>query len=157
MGRGMLPIMKPKQHLVEIRQKPAAEHPYGWKLLSLFVTVALAACSQPGNAGTNDPPRGTYALVSVDGKKVPCLLQHDGHTLLIKSGTFSFDPTGTCISKMVFSPPSGNEATREVKATYAQQGSKLTMRWERAGTTIGTVEGDQFTMKNEGMVLLYRK
>jgi hypothetical protein len=47
--------------------------------------------------------------------------------------------------------------TREVKATYTRQGSKLTMQWEGAGMTTGTVEGDMFTMNNEGMVFSYRK
>jgi len=31
------------------------------------------------------------------------------------------------------------------------------MNWQGAGTTIGTVEGDTFTMNNEGMVFAYRK
>jgi hypothetical protein len=31
------------------------------------------------------------------------------------------------------------------------------MQWEGAGTTVGTVEGNDFTMNNEGMVFVYRK
>jgi hypothetical protein len=31
------------------------------------------------------------------------------------------------------------------------------MRWEGVGMTAGTVEGDTFTLKNEGIVLVYRK
>ncbi len=31
------------------------------------------------------------------------------------------------------------------------------MRWQSGGTTIGTVEGNKFTMNNEGMVLVYQK
>ena len=31
------------------------------------------------------------------------------------------------------------------------------MQWQGAGVTIGTVEGDTFTMENEGQVFLYRK
>ncbi len=102
-------------------------------------------------------PVGNYILVSVDGNKVPCTIQHEGHTLTIKSGGFTINADGTCGSKMVFSDPSGNEGSREVKATYARQGSTLTMQWEGAGTTTGTVEGDSFSMNNEGMILVYRK
>ena len=31
------------------------------------------------------------------------------------------------------------------------------MTWAGAGTTVGTVEGNTFTMTNEGMVLVYRR
>jgi hypothetical protein len=51
----------------------------------------------------------------------------------------------------------GRDAAIEVKATYTREGPKLTMKWQGAGTTIGTVEGDIFTMNNEGMVFAYRK
>ena len=58
---------------------------------------------------------------------------------------------------MDFSLPSGGNPSREVKATFAQEGSKLTMKWEGAGMTTGTVEGDAFAMNNEGMIFAYRK
>jgi hypothetical protein len=53
--------------------------------------------------------------------------------------------------------PPGGDVNRVVKATYTRENSKLTMRWEGAGTTTGTVEGDTFTMNNEGMIFAYRK
>jgi len=56
-----------------------------------------------------------------------------------------------------FSVEPSKEMTREVKAAYTQEGSTLTMKWEGAGTTTGTVHGDTFTMNNEGMVFSYRK
>ena len=31
--------------------------------------------------------------------------------------------------------PSGGDSSREVKAAYTRQGSKLTIQWEGAGTT----------------------
>ena len=37
--------------------------------------------------------------------------------------------------------PSGQEATREVSATYTKEGTKLTMQWKGAGTTTGRCEG----------------
>jgi hypothetical protein len=133
--------------------------------LSLLMAVAWAGCKPAGHATTEKAgkapteinPVGTYALVSVGGKNVPCDLEHEGHSLKIKSGSFIISADGTCNSKMVFSPPGGNEATREVKATYTREGSKLTMQWEGAGMTTGTVQDDTFTMNNEGMVLAYRK
>jgi hypothetical protein len=81
-------------------------------------------------------------------------MQHEGHTMTIKSGSFIINADGTCSSKMSLA---GREAAIEVKASYTRQGSTLTMQWERAGMTTGTVEGDTFTMNNEGMVFAYRK
>ncbi len=126
-------------------------------LLPLCVFLVCAGCKQDAKVTADINPVGTYALISVDGKNVPCAIEHDGHAVNIKSGSFIINADGTCNSRMVFSPPSGGDATREVKASYTRQGSELTMRWEGAGMTTGTVKGDTFTMNNEGMVLAYRK
>jgi hypothetical protein len=93
-------------------------------------------------------------LVTVDGNKVPCTVQHEGHTMTINSGSFIINADGTCSSKMSLA---GRDTPIEVKATYTREGPKLTMQWQGAGMTIGTVEGDTFTMNNEGMVFAYRK
>jgi len=135
----------------------ATRHLLRWCLLPLFVVLGWAGCKQPAKVGANPDPVGAYALVSVDGNKVPCTVQHGGHALTVKSGSFIINPDGTCSSRVVFSPPSGGDSTREVKATYTRQGSELTMKWERAGMTTGSVEGDSFTMNNEGMIFAYRK
>jgi hypothetical protein len=34
---------------------------------------------------------------------------------------------------------------------YTVAGTRLTMQWHGAGTTVGTVQGDTFTMYNEGI------
>ena len=107
-------------------------------------------------AGETDST-GLYALVSVDGKTVPASIAHEGVTIQIRSGSFTIKADGNCSSKMVFSVQSGPETIREVSATYTQEGSKLTMQWKGAGKTAGALDGDSFTMNNEGMVLVYRK
>ena len=73
------------------------------------------------------------------------------------SGVFTINADGTCSSKIVFSMPSGGDSTREVKASYTRQGSTLTMKWEGAGMTTGTVTNNTFTMDNEGMIFAYRR
>jgi hypothetical protein len=118
------------------------------------MVVVCAGCKQDAKVAADTDPVGTYSLVSVDGNKVPCTVQHEGRALPVKSGSFIINPDGTCSSKMVLS---GSDSAIEVKATYTRQGSKLTMQWEGAGTTTGTVEGDTFTMNNEGMIFAYRK
>ena len=99
-------------------------------------------------------PVGSYSLVSVDGKPVPCQVTHDGHAMVIKSGGFLINADGTCRSQMFVE---GRDAGIEVEATYTQAGPQLTMKWQGAGMTVGHVDEDTFTMNNEGMVLTYRK
>ena len=123
----------------------------------LAVGLFISACqNQPTPANVTDPV-GVYALVSVSGKPVPASVSHEGATLQVRSGAFTINPDGTCSSKMIFVPPSGTEVTREVGATYTKDGSKLNMQWKGAGKTVGTIQGDTFTMNNEGTVYVYRK
>ncbi len=130
-------------------------HHFLWCALPLL--VAWAGCQQDAKVNGGSPVAGTYSLASVNGNTVPCALQHEGVALSVKSGAFIIHPEGICSSKVVFYGPSGGESIREVKATYTCQGSKLTMKWEGAGTTTGTFEGDTFTMNNEGLIFVYRK
>ena len=61
---------------------------------------------------------------------------------------------------MVFVPPSRKEASVETAASYTLGGpdlNRLDMQWEGAGSTDGTVDGNTFTMENEGMLFEYSK
>jgi len=108
------------------------------------------------NAKAGDNVTGVYALVAVDGKKLPADISHEGHALQVRSGAFTINADGTCSSKTVFVPAGSSEVTREVSATYRRTGAKLDMQWKGAGRTTGTIEGAKFTMNNEGMMLVYQ-
>lgn len=130
----------------------------GWILSSwLLLLLALSATGCKSRSALSGEISGTYSLVSVDGKPVPCTIEHDGHAVAIKSGTFLINADSTCSSRIAFETSSGKPASKEVNATFTQNGSKLTMRWKGAGVTTGTVAGDTFTMNNEGTVFAYRK
>ena len=137
----------------------------GIRLINICALVALAAmtactlagCTSGDHNSAKIDPSGVYSLVSVDDKPVPCEVMHGETAMTIKSGVFTIDADGTCSSLMSFSVAGNEDVSREVKATYTATGSELTMKWERAGTTIGQVEGNRFTMNNEGMVLAYEK
>lgn len=108
----------------------------------------------------NKEVAGVYTLVTVNGKKLPATVSHEGSALQVRSGSFTINADGRCSSKMTFLPPSGREATVETTATYSLQGRELNtlkMQWQGAGQTTGTIEGNTFTMENEGMVFAYRK
>jgi hypothetical protein len=127
-------------------------------LLAALILCCVGCIPETELAG--DPPTaavnpvGSYSLVSVDGKPVPCRVTHDGHAMVIQSGRFLIHADGTCRSQMFLE---GRDAGIEVKATYIQAGPQLTMTWQGAGRTIGNVEGDTFTMKNEGRVFSYQR
>ena len=156
--------MKTKQRELNGEQGRATRHFLQLSLLPLFMVLVCAGCKQDAKVAadtktvaapaTDINPVGTYGLVTVDGNKVPCTVQHEGHTMTINSGSFIINADGTCSSKMSLA---GRDAAIEVKATYTREGPKLTMQWQGAGMTVGTVEGDTFTMNNEGMVFAYRK
>jgi hypothetical protein len=126
-------------------------------LLAAALAVGCVGCGEKAKVAEQVNPAGVYTLVSVDGKNVPCTVSHQGHEVDVKSGVFTINAEGTCSSDINFSIPSGGENRRAVKATYTLERSTLTMKWEGAGMTIGTVEGDTFTMNNEGMIFSYRR
>ena len=138
------------------------------KTILALVLVAAAttvfAMAKPTEESTPDVKpsnesdiAGVYTLVTVDGVNIPGNVDHGGHGIMLHSGEFTINADGTCISKTVFSPPSGEKIVREVKATYTRKEAVLTMNWEGAGMTEGTVKGDTFTMNNEGMIFVYKK
>jgi hypothetical protein len=149
--------MKQKQSELNGKRRQTTRHSLLLGLLPLLMVVFWAGCKQNAKVAASTKPVSTYTLVSVNGNKVPCTIKHEGAAPTIKSGTFTINADGTCSSKVVFSMPSGGDSSREVKAVYTRQGSKLAMQWEGAGTTTGAIEGDTFTMNNEGMIFAYRK
>ncbi|MHC4857293.1 MAG: TlpA family protein disulfide reductase [Planctomycetota bacterium] len=118
----------------------------------LFFAFMLIATGARGNDYA-----GIYILVSVDETAIPGMVSHEGHDMMLYSGVFTIHAGGTCISQTVFSVPSGEKIKRQVNATYTQDGSTLNMQWEGAGRTMGVVEGETFTMNNEGMIFSYTK
>jgi hypothetical protein len=126
-------------------------------LLALLLLLALTGCKNTASTNAEIHPAGVYTLVSVDGKSVPCDLTHEGASPTIKSGVFTVNADGTCRSLITFALPERGDMSREVKATYTRAGAELTMRWEGAGTTKGQLNGNQFTMNNEGMIFSYQK
>lgn len=126
-------------------------------IVVLLLAGGLGTTSCAGaQAGPERPdPAREYVLVSVDGLSVPADVADHGMELRVVSGVMSLEADGTCTSRTVFQPPSRAEMTREVRATYTMAGDSLTLHWEGAGTTVGVLQGDTFTMDNAGMVLVY--
>lgn len=148
--------MKTNQQYVLVNVSAMARHAVQFCAV-LAAALLLSACKHEANVAGGVDPAGVYALIAVDGKNVPASIAHDGVAVQVRSGVFTFNPDGTCGTKTVFVPPSGAEVTREVTATYKRNGPNLTMRWKGAGVTTGTIDGDTFTMNNEGLLFVYKK
>jgi hypothetical protein len=127
-----------------------------------LVPVAIAAlllsgCQGIGGGADREEVAGIYYLVKVDESPVPASVFHDGTILNINSGVIILSDNGTCFSRTRFTPPDGEETTREVHAKYRVDDSRLTMRWEGAGTTEGKIDGETFVMDNHGTIFEYAK
>jgi hypothetical protein len=118
---------------------------------------APAPSSAAATAAAPADISGTYTLVSINGTALPYTMTHEAPGVRVTSGTFTLRPDGTCSSDGTFVLPSGQAMSRAVSATWTRDGARLTMTWEGAGTTIGTLEGDTFTMDNEGQIFAYRR
>jgi hypothetical protein len=155
-GAGLIGTMKSIHHDIPVPSRSATEH--GLKLaVVLGIGLVLAACEHQPSGPSAGNLTGVYTLATVDGHQVPARVFHDGITIEVRSGTFTFDADGSCHTQTVFAPAGRAEATRKVSGTYTQAGSKLKMRWTGAGTTTGTLQGNTFTLHNEGMALAYTK
>jgi hypothetical protein len=152
----LLALMKSAQDHIALKSITTIKHVLPVCFL-LAAGLLLSACKQEARVASGGDLTGVYALVTVNGNQMPASISHEGTSLQVRSGTFTIKADGTCGTKTVFVPPSGSELAREVSATYTKDGSKLTMQWQGAGTTTGTVQGNTFTMDNEGMVFVYKK
>lgn len=101
---------------------------------------------------------GTYTLVTVDGHAIPYAPMHQGQRgPTIVSSTLTLNDGDRFESKMSYGKPDGGEFSRDFKGTYFQEGSGLILTWEGAGRTKATIDGDTFTMNNEGTPFVYKK
>src|SRR5579862_1728994 len=149
--------MKIKSNPPNLKSQNTLPHFLGLCLISVFLVLAGTGCKNEAGGNASLDPTGVYALVSVDGKSLPCSLFHEWESPTIKSGVFTITADSHCRSQIIFALPPGQDMTREVKTSYTRQGAELTMHWEGAGVTMGHVNGNTFTMTNEGTVFVYQK
>lgn len=133
---------------------------YAPRLIALCVLAGLLLCVLARGQDTKAPlakPAGVYALVSVDGKAIPCTINHGQQVMLVQAGSFTIT-NNQCFSRMVVSVGDRtNSVTCDTQATYTIKDSKLDMLWRNGGRTQGEISGNTFTMANEGMTFVYRK
>jgi hypothetical protein len=123
--------------------------------LSFLLAVTLARGQQTSDKTPSH--LGVYTLLSVEGKNVPCTINHDGRKMDVQSGTFTITTNGQITSVMTISVGDKKDIRVERTATYTVKDMELTMKWQNAGMTKGRVAGKTFTMTNEGMAYVYGK
>lgn len=131
-----------------------------WRSICLMAVVSLVVLIPSpvvGQVVEENDHAGVYLLESVDGGELPATILHGGVEVEVRAGTFTIRADGTCVSRTTFGPPTGDDVTREVTATFTKDGSALMMQWKGGGRTEGTVNGDRFSMVNEQVVFSYMK
>lgn len=146
----------------------------GVAVLVMVMTVLPLACQSGGNKGCSLTARGpeavtqgggenaasarTYALTTVDGHAIPFAPLHQGQQIPeIVSGSLTLKDDGTFVSAMSYGKPDGGSFDRDFRGAYSLEGSDLILKWEGAGETKVTVEGNVLTMDNAGMLFVYEK
>jgi hypothetical protein len=128
---------------------------------TLPIVAALSLVAGSAAAQTSDATRdlaGTYTLVAIDGHELPYAPMHEGAKgPLVKTGTLTLHADGTFASTGSFEIPGGQTVSRNLSGTYTRDGTALTLHWTGAGVTTATIEGETFTMVNEGMRFTYRR
>ena len=145
---------RPFLERVELRKGIAAFLKFG-VLFSVAGSIASAPFAGAQVAEPYDQAV-IYTLVSVNGHELPTTVAHGKAKISVRSGTFTIKADGTCTSMVEFEMPSNAVVTRDIRAKYVREGSKLQMQWEGAGKTVGIISGENFTMDNEGMQFAYK-
>ena len=126
-------------------------------VLAFLLILTIARGHAQSADQTAASPVGIYTLVSIDGKNVPCSINHEGKKMDVQSGTFTVATNGQITSVMVVSVGDRKDVHVQRTATYTAKNSELTMKWQKAGMTKGRVADKTFTMTNEGMAYVYQK
>ncbi|MGH7992177.1 MAG: hypothetical protein ACREDQ_01560, partial [Limisphaerales bacterium] len=81
--------MKTQLNQTNLKHQSARPRFLGPCLLSACLLLAWTGCKNEAGRNANIDPTGVYALVSVDGKSLPCSLFHEGASPTVKSGVFT--------------------------------------------------------------------
>src|SRR5215475_14274225 len=117
----------------------------------LITGFFLAGCRNQGGSNASSYA-GTYTLATINGQKLPCTPPHEGGAPEVRAGTLTLNADGTFKSAMSYAMPSGKLASRDFSGTYTSDGPRLRLKWKGAGTTVATINGNTFTMDNEGVL-----
>ncbi|HIK97839.1 MAG TPA: hypothetical protein EYG10_07030 [Gammaproteobacteria bacterium] len=123
----------------------------------LGLGLCLTGCRTHTPENNNSNSSGVYKLVSINDHELPYSPPHAGGAPEVRAGEITLIEDGSFTSAMNYGLPDGKETGREFKGSYSRNGSDFHLKWEGAGTTTASLEGDTFTMNNEGVLFAYRK
>ena len=114
--------------------------------------------ASPREAVENASIAGTYTLVSIGGNPLPYAPMHQGQQAIeVSSGTITLKDGGAFVSNMSYgNRPASWPASRDSKGTCTHEGGALNFKWEGAGQTKVTIDGNTLVMDNEGMPFVYQ-
>jgi hypothetical protein len=103
-------------------------------------------------------PSTTDTLIAVDGHALPYAPCHEGRTgPVVQASTRTLKAGTTFVSTGAYRVPAVRTVTRDFSGTYTRTGAVLTLRWDGASQTTASLDGDAFTMVNEGSRFTHRR
>jgi hypothetical protein len=130
-----------------------------WRLCLTLGALALLlpGCRPGGGAVQGSDAAETFTLATINGHELPFTPPHEGGAPEVRGGAITLKPDGSFTSSMTYGGPGGKQGSRDFSGTYTREGSKFKLRWKGAGLTTAILEGNTFTMDNEGVKFAYRK
>ena len=125
----------------------------------LVIGLCISGCSEDANPTETKTLdyTGIYNLITIDGNNLPYTPSHEGNTLQVQSSTFILNTDAAFEMTMTYKRQSGEIFNQDFSGTYTLNNYTFTFHWQGAGKNTAALEGDSFTMNNEGLLFLYRK
>lgn len=121
------------------------------------LALALPGCRQGESPAKTSDHVGTYTLATINGNRLPFTPPNEGGAPQIESGAIALLADGSFSSTMTYRMPDGKVGNRGSSGSYTRQGSSFKLEWKGAGVTLGTLEGNTFTIDDDGLKCAYRK
>ena len=127
-------------------------------LRKLLFPILFLAC---GDSTGPEAIAGNYTLRTIDGQDLPAvILQVLNDKVEVTAGSLRINSDLTFSSSLTAAATTSGtttSATDTQTGTYTLNGTAITLRFQDASTSTGSITGNTLTVIDEGLSLVYRK
>ena len=127
-------------------------------LRKLLFPILFLACGDSTGPGAI---AGNYTLRTIDGQDLPAvILQVLNDKVEVTAGSLRINSDLTFSSSLTAAATTSGtttSATDTQTGTYTLNGTAITLRFQDASTSTGSITGNTLTVIDEGLSLVYRK
>lgn len=131
------------------------------RLIPLILAIAVACGSDSPTQPTNASVAGTWTLTSVNGAPLPLVLSQAGADKDELTGdVVTATPTGTYTEVFTYRTTTSGVVSTDSETdngTYTISGNSITLSSTVKGSFSGTLNGNTFTLVDQGFVFLFTK